>query len=208
MLKGENRAWYAAFQSKDTRFDGHFFVGVSSTGIYCRPVCRARLPKVGNCTFYATAAEAEQAGFRPCLLCRPELAPGTAPIDAAASLARRAARFLEENCGSIESLEEPTRHFGCSSRHLRRAFTEEYNVSPIQYLQTCRLLLAKSLLTDTDLSVIGVAMAAGFGSLRRFNELFKSRYHLAPAALRREAAGMKIQGGDMTLSMGYRPPYQ
>lgn len=208
MLKGENRAWYAAFQSKDARFDGHFFVGVSSTGIYCRPVCRARLPKAENCTFYATAAEAEQAGFRPCLLCRPELAPGTAPIDASASLAHRAARFLEENCGSIESLEEPARHFGCSSRHLRRAFTEEYNVSPIQYLQTCRLLLAKSLLTDTDLSVTGVAMAAGFGSLRRFNELFKGRYRLAPTVLRREAAGMKVQGGDITLSMGYRPPYQ
>ena len=208
MLESEDRAWYAASKSKDTRFDGRFFVGVSSTEIYCRRVCRAKLPKAENCRFYATAAEAEQAGFRPCLLCRPELAPGSAPVDAAVSLAHRAARFLEENCGNLGSLEELARRLGCTSRHLRRTFAAEYSVSPIQYLQTCRLLLAKSLLTDTGLPVLSVAMTAGFGSLRRFNDLFKRRYHLAPTALRREAAGAKGEGGGITLALGYRPPYR
>ena len=172
MTKCEKWAWYAAFKAKDARFDGRFFVGVSTTGIYCRPVCRAKLPKAENCTFYTTAAEAEQAGFRPCLTCRPELAPGNAPVDATSSLAHRAARLLEELCGSEQSIEEVAHRLGCTDRHLRRAFTAEYSVSPVQYLQTCRLLLAKNLLTDTDLSVIEVAMAAGFGSLRRFNDLF------------------------------------
>jgi len=172
MIKCEKWAWYAAFKAKDARFDGRFFVGVSTTGIYCRPVCRAKLPKAENCTFYTTAAAAEQAGFRPCLLCRPELAPGNAPVDATSSLAHRAARLLEELCGSEQSIEEVAHRLGCTDRHLRRAFTAEYSVSPVQYLQTCRLLLAKNLLTDTGLSVIEVAMAAGFGSLRRFNDLF------------------------------------
>lgn len=207
MTEDKKRAWYEAFKAKDTRFDGRFFVGVSSTGIYCRPVCRARLPKVENCTFYSTAAAAEQAGFRPCLLCRPELAPGTSSVDATASLVHRAARVLEERCGSGQNLEELASRLGCTSRHLRRAFTAEYSVSPVQYLQTCRLLLAKNLLTDTDLSVLDVAMAAGFGSLRRFNDLFKKRYRLAPAALRRQSAGEKKHESHVTLELGYRPPY-
>lgn len=208
MPEGEKLAWYAALKAKDTRFDGRFFVGVSSTGIYCRPVCRAKLPKVENCTFYSTAAAAEQAGFRPCLLCRPELAPGTSTADSTALLVHRAARMLEENCGSGQSLEELAGRLGCTSRHLRRAFTAEYNVSPVQYLQTCRLLLAKNLLTDTKLSVLDVAMASGFGSLRRFNALFKKQYRLAPTALRRQAAGGERHDDNVTLAMGYRPPYQ
>ena len=201
-------AWYAAFKAKDARFDGRFFVGVSSTGIYCRPVCKARLPKAGNCTYYDSAAAAEQAGFRPCLLCRPELAPGNAPVDATLSLAHKAARLLEEQCGSGQNLDELMQKLGCSARHLRRAFTAEYNVSPVRYLQTCRLLLAKNLLTDTDLSVTDVAMAAGFGSLRRFNDLFKTQYRLAPTALRRQVATEKGGRVDVTLRLGYRPPYQ
>lgn len=208
MFKDEERVWYAALKAKDARFDGRFFVGVSSTRIYCRPICRAKLPKAENCTFYATAATAEKAGFRPCLLCRPERAPGTALVDATASLVLRAARLLEENCGSGQSIEELARHLGCTGRHLRRAFTAEYKVSPLQYLQTCRLLLAKNLLTDTDLSVIEVAMAAGFGSVRRFNDLFKKQYRLAPTALRRQPASAKRQNNNITLSLGYRPPYQ
>ncbi len=199
---------YAAFKAKDTRFDGRFFVGISSTGIYCRPVCRAKQPKAENCAFYKTAAEAEQAGYRPCLLCRPELAPGTSRTDATASLAYRAARMLEENCGNGGSLDELAGRLGCTDRHLRRAFAATYNVSPVQYLQTCRLLLAKNLLTDTDLSVLEVAMAAGFGSLRRFNDLFKGRYNLSPTALRKRTPEERKRGGDMTLALGYRPPYR
>lgn len=208
MADEQHRAWYAAFKAKDARFDGRFFVGVSSTGIYCRPVCRAKLPKAGNCTFHATAAAAEQAGFRPCLLCRPEIAPGHAPVDAAASLAQRAARLLEDGCGNERGIEELADRLGCSDRHLRRVFAQEYDVSPIRYLQTCRLLLAKSLLTDTRLPVIDVAMAAGFGSLRRFNALFRKQYRLAPTALRRQAAGSGGEDGGVTLTLGYRPPYQ
>lgn len=198
---------YAAFKSKDTRFDGRFFVGISSTGIYCRPVCRARQPKPENCTFYHTAAEAEQAGYRPCLLCRPELAPGSSITDATANLVYRAARMLEENCGSGLSLDELAGRLGCTDRHLRRVFTAEYHVSPVQYLQTCRLLLAKNLLTNTNLSVLEVAMVAGFGSLRRFNDLFKKQYNLSPTVLRKRVSEEKRHNGDVTLALGYRPPY-
>lgn len=202
-----SKGWYSIFKAKDPRYDGRFFVGVSSTGVYCRPICRARLPKPENCAFYATAAAAEHAGFRPCLLCRPELAPGSAPVDAAAALAHRTARMLEEGCGSDQGLAELAGRLGYTDRHLRRAFAAEYNVSPVQYLQTCRLLLAKNLLTDTELPVIEVAMAAGFGSLRRFNDLFKKQYRLAPTALRKQLKSEKRQHGDVTLALGYRPPY-
>ena len=203
-----HRNCYIAFKAKDVRFDGRFFVGVSSTGIYCRPVCKAKLPKAENCTFYDTAAAAEQAGFRPCLLCRPELAPGLVPFTHGLSLASRAARLLEENSGSGQKLEELLQDLGCSGRHLRRVFSAEYKVTPVQYLQTCRLLLAKNLLTDTNLPVTEVAMAAGFGSLRRFNHLFQKQYRLTPTALRRETAGAKGCDSHVRLILGYRPPYQ
>ena len=204
----EHDSLYAAFKAKDARFDGRFFVGVSTTGIYCRPVCRAKQPKTENCAFYPTAAEAEQAGYRPCLICRPELAPGNSVTDAAAALAPRAARLLEENCGNGLSLDELAGRLGCTDRHLRRVFTAQYNVSPVQYLQTCRLLLAKNLLTDTNLSVLDVAMASGFGSLRRFNDLFKSRYHLSPTALRKQIPEEGKPRDKITLALGYRPPYR
>lgn len=207
-MKVNKSQLYTAFKAKDPRFDGRFFVGISSTGIYCRPVCRARQPKEENCTFYATAAEAEQAGYRPCLLCRPELAPGMSVTDATKALVRRAAIMLEENCGNGEGIEEIAARLGCTDRHLRRVFTAEYNVSPVKYLQTCRLLLAKNLLTDTDLTVLEVAMAAGFGSLRRFNHLFKTHYRLAPTALRKQAKNREAKTGNITLGLGYRPPYR
>ncbi|MBO7748722.1 helix-turn-helix domain-containing protein [Paenibacillus sp. MWE-103] len=200
-------ALYAAFKAKDARFDGRFFVGVSSTGIYCRPVCRAKQPKPENCTFYASAAAAEHAGYRPCLLCRPELAPGTSITDATANLVYRAARMLEESSGSGQSLDEIAGRLGCTDRHLRRVFTAAYHVSPVQYLQTCRLLLAKNLLTDTDLPVLEVAMAAGFGSLRRFNGLFKKQYKLSPTALRKRTVEEKKHKDNLTLALSYRPPY-
>ncbi|MDL2260090.1 helix-turn-helix domain-containing protein [Deltaproteobacteria bacterium OttesenSCG-928-K17] len=207
MMMENTAGLYAAFKAKDARFDGRFFVGISSTGIYCRPVCRAKLPKAENCAYYRTAAEAEQAGYRPCLLCRPELAPGASVTDAGTALACRAAKMLEENCGGGFSLDEIAGRLGCTDRHLRRVFTAEYNVSPVQYLQTCRLLLAKNLLTETGLSVLDVALASGFGSLRRFNELFKKHYNLAPSALRKKAPPEKRPAGEVTLALGYRPPY-
>jgi len=202
------RALYSAFKSKDPRFDGRFFIAVASTGIYCRPICRAKTPKAENCGFFSTAAEAEKAGYRPCLLCRPELAPGASRMDATATLARRASQALEESCGQGLGMIELAGRLGCSDRHLRRAFAAEFNVTPAQYLQTCRLHLAKSLLADTNLPVIDVAMAAGFGSLRRFNEVFKRKYRLVPAALRRLPAEAEKKRSEITLSMSYRPPYR
>jgi AraC family transcriptional regulator of adaptative response / DNA-3-methyladenine glycosylase II len=198
---------YAAFKAKDARFDGRFFVGVASTGIYCRPVCRAKQPKPENCSFFSSAAEAERAGYRPCLLCRPERAPGTPVSIADADLAYTAARMLEDNCAQSLDIDEVARKIGCSTRHLRRVFEARYSVPPIHYLQTCRLLLAKSLLTDTELSVLDIAMASGFGSLRRFNTLFKSRYRLTPTALRKQRPDEQRQTGGLTLTLGYRPPY-
>lgn len=199
-------ACYLALKAKDARFDGRFFVGVSSTGIYCRPVCRAKVPKYENCSFHRSAAAAELAGFRPCLLCRPELAPGNAPVDASSSLARRAARLLEDNCGTEFSLPEFARQLGCTDRHLRRVFLAEFNVTPVQYLQSCRLLLAKNLLTDSTLPITDVALASGFGSLRRFNTLFKSQYKLAPSDLRRRKA--VSDDAHIEMALGYRPPYR
>ncbi|MDR3135100.1 MAG: helix-turn-helix domain-containing protein, partial [Deltaproteobacteria bacterium] len=155
-MLGNRDALYAAFVSKDSRFDGRFFVGVLSTGIYCRPVCKAKRPKIENCAFYETAAEAEKAGFRPCLLCRPELAPGKALTYASENLALRAATMLEDSCGRDERVGEIAGRLGCTGRHLRRVFADEYHVTPIQFLQTCRLLLAKNLLNDTALSVLDV----------------------------------------------------
>lgn len=206
----ERKRLYRAFCARDPRFDGNYFVGVRSTGIYCRPVCHARKPKLENCEFFASTAEAEKAGYRPCLQCRPELAPGRAPVDARATLARKAARILRETCGSGGKLETLAAHLGCISRHLRRTFEEEFQVRPVEYLTTCRLLLAKSLLTDTRLPVTDIAFAAGFSSLRRFNEAFREKYRLAPRDLRRQVQEQALSPGQdsFTLALGYRPPFR
>ncbi|MDR1035153.1 MAG: helix-turn-helix domain-containing protein [Deltaproteobacteria bacterium] len=201
-------ALYAAFLAKDPRFDGRVFVGISSTKVYCRPVCRAKQAKKENCTFFASAAQAEQAGYRPCLVCRPELAPGRAITDASARLAVRAARMLEERCGEAEGMSEIAAKLGTSDRHLRRVFQDEFGVPPVQYLQTSRLLLAKGLLTDTRLPVLEVAMASGFGSLRRFNDLFRRRYGIVPTDLRKPTGPKNVADAPVTLRLGYRPPYR
>jgi AraC family transcriptional regulator of adaptative response / DNA-3-methyladenine glycosylase II len=222
----DRKACYAALTAHDSRFDGKFFVGVSSTGIYCRPVCRVKRPQEKNCSFYVSAAAAEAAGYRPCLKCRPELAPaepaavptilpmaGTtvlspSPMDAARRLARQAAFIMADNWLADSSLEDLAAMLGISGRHLRRIFYAEYGVSPVQYLQTMRLLLAKNLLTDTELPVTEIAMTAGFGSIRRFNTLFKTHYRLTPRSLRKtDAISPGRSGGGITLSLGYRPPY-
>ena len=204
----DHRVYYEALRSHDSRFDGKFFVGVSSTGIYCRPVCRVRTPKEENCTFFRTAAEAEGAGYRPCLKCRPELAPGSSVLESGADLARSAAREIEATCGNEESLSELAARLGCTDRHLRRVFEAEFHVTPLQYRQTCRLLLAKKLLTDTRLTVMDVAMASGFGSLRRFNTVFEREYKLTPSALRKQIAGQAKSADSFTVEVGYRPPYR
>ena len=203
----DNRTCYAALRTRDARFDGRFFVGVSSTGIYCRPVCRVRLPREENCAFFRSAAAAEAAGYRPCLKCRPELAPGLAPVDAPARVARKAALIMEEDFSVECKIADLAAMLGVTDRHLRRIFLNEYGVSPGQYLQTLRLHLSKSLLTGTRLSVTEVALAAGFGSVRSFNDLFKKQYQLTPRELRKMGNTVSGSAEGITLVLGYRPPY-
>ncbi|RZJ06927.1 MAG: DNA-3-methyladenine glycosylase 2 family protein [Rubrivivax sp.] len=200
-------AAYAVLQAHDMRFDGRLFVGVTSTGVYCRPVCRVRLPRRENCRFFATAAQAEAERFRPCMKCRPELAPrplAWTTMDASRTLAQQAAAWLDTCDDPEASVEDLARHVGITSRHLRRIFQAEHGVSPLQYLQTRRLLLAKALLTDSTLPVQEVAHAAGFASLRRFNAAFIEHYRLQPTALRREG-GSNVPAS--RLRLGYREPY-
>ena len=183
----EPDACYRATRARDARFDGRFFVGITSTRIYCRPVCSARPARREHQRYFASAAAAERSGFRPCLLCRPELAPGLALIDASRQLARAAASLIDDGLASEGGLDAVAHRLGVTDRHLRRVFEAEYGVTPVAYAQTARLLLAKRLLTDTRMAVTDVALAAGFGSVRRFNTLFVNRYRLQPTALRRSA---------------------
>ncbi|MGQ3051183.1 MAG: bifunctional transcriptional activator/DNA repair enzyme AdaA, partial [Roseateles sp.] len=203
-------AAYAALQAHDARFDGRLYVGVTSTGIYCRPVCRVRLPRRENCRFFSTAAQAEAERFRPCMKCRPELAPRALPwttMDASRTLAAQAAAWLDDCDDADASVEHLARHLGITSRHLRRIFQAEHGVSPLQYLQTRRLLLAKALLTDSALPVQEVAHAAGFASLRRFNAAFVEHYRLQPTALRRAGREAGNAGPAPRLRLSYRQPY-
>ncbi|MEH0165688.1 DNA-3-methyladenine glycosylase 2 family protein [Roseateles microcysteis] len=196
---------YPALLARDARFDGRFFVGVTSTGIYCRPVCRVRTPKAANCRFFASAAQAEAQRFRPCLKCRPELAPGQAwsVMDASSTLARQAAELMDK--GEMENVDALAQRLGITDRHLRRIFAAEHGVSPLQYLQTRRLLLAKQLLADSSMPITEVAAASGFGSLRRFNAAFVEHYRMQPSSLRR---GLPVSAcGEPALRLGYRPPY-
>ncbi len=204
-------ACYLALKARDPRFDGSFFTGVTSTGIYCRPVCRVRTPKRENCRFFPHAAQAERAGFRPCLRCRPELAPHAlawSMQDAGSILAQQAARLLDEPDawnGSVPTVEQLAARLGVSERHVRRIFEAQFGVSPLQYLQTRRLLTAKQLLADTRLPITQVALVSGFGSLRRFNAAFVQHYGLSPTQLRREGAQQGSEG--LRVRLGWRPPY-
>ena len=246
-------ACYLALKARDARFDGRFFIGVTSTHIYCRPVCKVKVPKRENCRFFDLAAQAEHAGFRPCLRCRPELAPQSAQHalpgstwsvqDASALLALEAARLLDDperwtstptdhkqaNGGPVvqaSPVEQLSQRLGVSDRHVRRIFEAHLGVSPLQYLQTRRLLTAKQLLTDTALPVTQIALASGFASVRRFNAAFVGHYRLNPTALRKAAlqpaspaasrparlhAPLTHTGTAGTpgtrIRLGYRPPY-
>jgi AraC family transcriptional regulator of adaptative response / DNA-3-methyladenine glycosylase II len=202
-------AWNALV-AHDARFDGRFFVGVTSTRIYCRPVCRVRTPRRENCRFYANAATAEQAGFRPCLRCRPELAPGLSLVDSSQVLAQHAGRMIDHavRVGAAVRMPALAARLGVTERHLRRVFAQAHGVSPIDYLTTQRLLQAKQLLTDTALPVTEVALACGFESLRRFNAVFAQQVRLKPTELRRAAHAARTDAREPArLRLGYRPPY-
>ena len=220
-------AAYQVLLAHDARFDGRLFVGVTSTGVYCRPICRVRVPARRNCRFFATPAQAEAAAFRPCMKCRPEIAPGPGlpwtVMDASRTLARQAQQALDEIAASGEApgVAALAARLGVSDRHLRRIFFVEHGVTPLQYLQTRRLLLAKQLLTDTRMPVAQIALSSGFRSLRRFNAAFADGYRMAPGRLRRTAgrgAGRTSRDDDaaeaagatpapITVTLAYRAPY-
>jgi len=196
---------YQTLLSRDRRFDGWFFVAVSSTGIYCRVVCPVRPPKPQNCSFFPTSAAAEKAGFRPCMRCRPELAPGNGLLDASSRLAKATASLISDGFLNEATLQDLANRVGVTERHLRRIFATEYGVSMVEFAQTQRLLLAKRLLTDTALPLATVAFTAGFGSVRRFNDLFLKRYGFNPLRLRK---GVSLPVSEnLSFLLGYRPPF-
>lgn len=198
---------YQAVLTRDARFDGRFFVAVRTTRIYCRPICRVKTPLRRNVTFYSHAAAAEVAGYRPCKRCRPEIAPGASPMEVSSQLARLTAWHIGQDFLADHSLEDLAAKLGVTDRQMRRVFQDEFGVSPVEFWQTQRLLLAKQLLTDSALPVTSVALASGFRSLRRFNALLKARYRMAPTELRRQhAAGLPPKFTDVPFRLGYRPP--
>ena len=207
----EDKVIYRALTARDPRFDGVFFVGVTSTGIYCRPICPAKTPMLKNCRFFGSAEAAEKEFFRPCLRCRPELAPGHAPVDNAQRIAHLLVhRVAEGRFDDGSRLEEIAAQFEMSSRQLRRIVQKELGVSPIELMQTRRLLLAKQLLTETKLPVTQIAFASGFSSLRRFNDAFSSQYRMPPTRLRKQAVAETAEftsTDTSTLQLSYRSPF-
>lgn len=200
---------YEIFKNRDRRFDGLIFVGITSTGIYCRPICPAPQAKFSNCKFYPSAVLAEQAGFRPCLRCKPERSPYSYNAEDISNLVHRATQKIEYAITQDWTLEDLALDLEVSTRHLRRSFVEDLGVTPIKYLQSIRLLRAKQLLGDSDLSVTQVAFASGFKSLRRFNEAFKQQYNLTPSGTRRQSKTQEkeLKHKTIHLKCGFRVPY-
>jgi AraC family transcriptional regulator of adaptative response / DNA-3-methyladenine glycosylase II len=207
-VRPDDDTCYRALVARDARLDGLFFVGVATTGIYCRPVCRARTPGRGRCRFFATASEAEHDGFRACFRCRPELAPGSAPHDAVPRLVASAVRRIGEGALNDVSVEALARSLGVSGRHLHRAVVATLGVSPVELAQTQRLAFAKRLLHDSSLGVAEIAFASGFRSVRRFNSAFRSRFGRCPSEARRtlgRVAGSAREDA-IRLRLDFRPP--
>jgi len=203
----DRKACYRAIETRDPRFDGRFFVGVTSVGVYCRPICPSRTPKYENCRFFHSAAAAQQAGFRPCLRCRPETAPEVASWRGTANSVSRALALIADGAldageAGVDALAE---RLGLSGRQLRRLFQQHLGASPIAVAQTRRVLFAKQLIQETRMPMAEVALASGFGSLRRFNETFRELFRRPPSALRRRTSTVADTG--VTLRLRYRPPY-
>ncbi|WP_372873404.1 DNA-3-methyladenine glycosylase 2 family protein [Shewanella sp.] len=202
--------------SRDARFDGLFFTGVFSTGIYCRPVCPAPSPKEENVRYFATAQAAAAAGLRPCLRCRPESAPGSAPWRGTATTLSRAMALIDTGALNAKerdgtaAMEALAARLGVGSRYLRKLFHEQLGMSPKAYGDYRRLLLAKALLHQTELPITDIAFAAGYGSLRRFNEVFKATLNLTPGQVRASSRSSKLFSSPsegLYLMLGFRPPY-
>ena len=193
--------------AQDPRFDGRFFIGVTSTGIYCRPICPAPTAKQRNVRYFPSAAAAAEAGFRPCLRCRPEAAPGTPAWLGTSATVRRGLRLIHEGALDRDSVEQLAARLGIGPRHLHRLFIQHVGASPLAVAQTRRLHFAKRLIDDTRLSMTDIALASGFGSLRRFNDAFRNTYGRAPRDLRREKRGEEASDDALRLKLAYRPPY-
>src|SRR6266508_1405082 len=203
----DRRTYYRAFQSHDARFDGRVFVGVTSTGIYCRPICPARCPKFENCRFFASAAAAQEAGFRPCLRCRPEISPDLAFWRGTSNTVSRALALIESGGLDDDDVEGLANRLGVGGRQLRRLFHRHVGASPVAVAQTRRVLLAKQLIHETSLPMAEVALASGFNSVRRFNETFRELFGRPPAALRRIRDKTRREAGALSVRLPYRPPY-
>jgi AraC family transcriptional regulator of adaptative response / DNA-3-methyladenine glycosylase II len=201
---------YRALQTRDERFDGRIFVGVTSTGIYCRPVCPARTPKLENCQFYPSAAAAHEAGFRPCLRCRPETVLDLGSWRGTSNTVSRGLALISEgNLDGETGIETLAERLGIGGRQLRRLFQQHLGASPIAVAQTRRVLFAKQLIQETRLPMAEIALAAGFGSVRRFNEVFRGLFQRSPSALRRATSsplGSLAENG-VTVRLRYRAPY-
>jgi AraC family transcriptional regulator of adaptative response / DNA-3-methyladenine glycosylase II len=193
--------------SRDSRFDGQFFVGVKTTGIYCRPICPANAPKKENVSFYPSAAAACEAGFRPCLRCRPECAPGTPAWSGTSTTVRRGLRLIAEGALDDGSIEQLADRLGVTSRHLRRLFTQHLGASPLAIAHTQRLHFAKRLIDQTDLPMSEISIAAGYGSVRRFNDAFQNTYSRTPRELRGRRRDKVAVAGALTVRLPWRKPY-
>jgi AraC family transcriptional regulator of adaptative response / DNA-3-methyladenine glycosylase II len=198
---------YRVLRARDARFDGRFYVAVTSTGIFCRPICPARTPKLENCIFLPSAAAAHRLGFRSCLRCRPELAPGVAGWRGSASTVSRALSLIAEGALHDDGVDELAARLGVGARHLRRLFDQHVGASPICVAQAQRILFAKRMLDHSSLSMTQIALASGFGSVRRFNAVFLSTYGRAPSALRRARALRPEAGPGLTLKLPFTPPF-
>lgn len=203
----DHDACYRAFAARDVRFDGRVFAGVHTTGIYCRPICPARTPKRENICFFPSAAAAQEAGFRPCLRCRPETSPDLGAWRGSSNTVSRALALIEAGALDNSDVDGLAGRLGVGERQLRRLFRQHLGASPVAVAQTRRVLLAKQLIHETRLPMAQVALAAGFGSVRRFNETFQRLFGRAPMALRRGTTDDIGTAGSVTLRLAYKPPY-
>ncbi|MFT3928507.1 MAG: AlkA N-terminal domain-containing protein [Myxococcales bacterium] len=203
----DRQACYRVLLARDRRYDGRFFTCVTSTGIYCRPICPARTPKLENCVFVTSAAAAQEAGYRPCLRCRPERSPDIVGTWGSSATVSRALKLIERGALDGDDCEALAARLGVGARQLRRLFHQHVGASPISVAQTRRVLLAKQLIHDSSLSMTQVASASGFSSLRRFNETFRALYGRPPSALRRRSVPARDTNSSLELFLPYRPPY-
>jgi AraC family transcriptional regulator of adaptative response / DNA-3-methyladenine glycosylase II len=203
-----NEVYERARLSRDARFDGQFFVGVRTTGIYCRPICPANAPKSENVSFFPSAAAAGEAGYRPCLRCRPECAPGTPAWGGTSTTVRRGLRLIANGALDDSNVEDLATRLGVTSRHLRRLFTKHLGASPQAVAHTQRLQFAKQLIDQTSMPMQDVALAAGYGSVRRFNDSFVNTYGRPPRELRRVGKDSVAAGDNdaLTVNLPYRKP--